>query len=52
MKYSDGYYTSNETDEHGNLKWSCNSCKHVWYDSFFITYEYCPECESEDMGHW
>jgi hypothetical protein len=41
----------NETNEKGELKWSCNSCGHVWYDSFFVTYIECPECDSEDMGH-
>ena len=37
--------------EHG-VKWSCNECEHIWYGGHFETYIECPECDSEDMGHW
>jgi|GEM_PF-7124619 len=41
----------NETDDYGNLKWSCEDCEHIWYDSFFKTWINCPECGSQNMGH-
>jgi len=42
----------NETDEYGNLKWSCEECNHIWYGGFFYTFIDCPECGSEYIGHY
>jgi predicted Zn-ribbon and HTH transcriptional regulator len=35
-----------------NLKWDCKECGHEWEDEPIYTYEECPECGSEDVGHW
>jgi Zn finger protein HypA/HybF involved in hydrogenase expression len=35
-----------------NLKWDCEECEHEWSDSPFVTYIECPECGSEEIGHY
>jgi predicted RNA-binding Zn-ribbon protein involved in translation (DUF1610 family) len=34
-----------------SLPWKCESCKHEWKDSSFVTYIDCPECGSEEAYH-
>lgn len=38
-------------DEDQVLPWACESCGHTLKDSPFITYECCPECDSEAFYH-
>lgn len=33
------------------LPWECESCKHKWQDSPFLTYIECPKCDSEFISH-
>ncbi|GAB6253599.1 hypothetical protein BCSAG_49170 [Bacillus cereus] len=33
------------------LPWECESCKHKWQSSPFLTYVECPKCDSEFISH-
>lgn len=41
-----------KTQDEDKLKWECDSCNSIWYESIMYTYHRCPKCGSENFGHW
>lgn len=41
----------NKKEDCGCLPWICEGCKHKWRASTFVTFEECPQCKSDYIGH-